>query len=391
MLAENKMYYKGYDAARKVMYSNLSYLLEKEMFYNKKIYIFGTSKISSMILTYLRNKNVKITGIIDNDIHRHGMIVEGLPVNAPEILASYDKDIVILIASSYQEEMIAQLEAMGYKKEINIIKVIDLPELMSDYSFVDRTNYVEMPESEIKNRMLQMLKFLKNICERNNIDYFLAYGTLLGAVRHEGFIPWDDDIDIWIRDKDLEQLATLVNASGRYQLITCYNCPDYWDAISLLVDCDSVKDGNFFPVQYTTGVSIDIFSLYGLPDSKPALKKYGEHIKTLENEKWSFLYDEEKCEGTVEKLASYLSSFNFDDAKYIGCFLSPYFSKEVFKKEYFFQKEYLYFEGEKFCVPIGYKDILTILYNDYMKLPPEQKRKQQHYYKAYYKLENNIG
>ena len=152
---------------------------------------------------------------MDNDKNRWGGKLENIDIYPPQILEDYQENAVILIASSYQSEMIGQLEKMGYKMLENIIKVIDLPELMKDYSFVDRSGKQEMNDDQIRECQYGIMKFLKKICDENDIDYYLAYGTLLGAVRHHGFIPWDDDVDIYIKGKDIDKFADLVNKSER--------------------------------------------------------------------------------------------------------------------------------------------------------------------------------
>lgn len=379
-----KMYYKGYDVARKTMYDNIDTLIENNVFENKKIYIFGTSKIAVMILHFMKKKDIEVTGIIDNDKNKQGYVVGELKVEDPTVLAEYDEEKIILIASSYQEEMILQLENMGYKMDKNIIKIIDLPLLMNDYSFVDRTGYIEMKEKDIRLHQMNIMKYLKKVCEENNIDYYLAYGTLLGGVRHRGFIPWDDDVDIYIKGKDVDRLARLINQSDRYKMVTCNNCEDFFDQIPLLVDCNSVVDLNCFPLQATTGISIDIFPLYGVPSKEKELETYVEKLKNLEMEKWNCLYDKKKCHLATLKLNEYISSYDFDESEYTGFFLSPYFTKDYIRTECFAEKQYIMYEDEEYCIPGGYEEVLTTIYGDYMQLPPVEKRGKRHYYKAYY-------
>ena len=378
------MYYKRYDNAEKILYANLNSFIEKKIFDNKRIYMFGTSRIASMIVTFLAEHGVKIDGFLDNAASRQGYKILDLQIYSPDILKDYSADNMVLIASSYQEEMIVQLINMGYEMNKNIVKVIDLPELMNDYSFVDRTGYVEMPMKEIKKCMVGIMKFLKKICEGNNIDYYLIGGTLLGAVRHQGFIPWDDDVDIYVKGKDMKRLSQLINQSDRYQLITCDTCEDFADTVAIMVDCNSIADINQFPLQATTGVWIDIIPVYGLPKGEDALKKYASTLKRLDMRRWGSLFDKNKLQTAKKELQVYMESFDIDQADYVGFWLSIFFTKERFPAEWFRQKEFLNFEGEKFRVPGQYKKLLQILYGDYMKMPPVEKRGTRHYFKAYY-------
>ena len=298
-------------------------------------------------------------------------------------MEDYQENAIVLIASSYQSEMIGQLEKMGYKMPENIVKVIDLPKLMKDYSFADRSGKQEMNDDQIRECQYGIMKFLKKICDENDIDYYLAYGTLLGAVRHHGFIPWDDDVDIYIKGKDIDKFADLVNKSERYQVITCKNCNDYYDQLSLMIDTSTVADINAFPLQATSGVSIDIFPLYGLPEKKEELAEYAAKVKKMESEKWSNIHEPAKCIETTRKIQEFISGYDYDVEKYTGFILSPYYIKDHLKKEHFSEKKYLTFEDEMFCVPGDYDAILKTIYGDYMSLPPIEKRTKRHYYKAY--------
>ena len=173
-----EQHYKRYRVAVDEMYRNLSDMVNKNIYTDKKVYMFGTSKIASMIISYLSYNGIKLTGIIDNDMKKQGHVIENLKVDSPEILRNYDSEVVVLIASSYQNEMIKQLEDMNYEYEKNIIKVIDLPKLMGDYSFIDRSGYKLMPKNAIKIHQIEMMKYIRNKCDENGIDYYLAYGTL---------------------------------------------------------------------------------------------------------------------------------------------------------------------------------------------------------------------
>ena len=377
------MNYKRYSIAVDSLYDELEKMLKNKAFDNKKIYIFGTSKITTIMISFLKQNGIVLAGLLDNDKNRWGGKLENIDIYPPQILEDYQENAVILIASSYQSEMIGQLEKMGYKMLENIIKVIDLPELMKDYSFVDRSGKQEMNDDQIRECQYGIMKFLKKICDENDIDYYLAYGTLLGAVRHHGFIPWDDDVDIYIKGKDIDKFADLVNKSERYQVITCKNCNDYYDQLSLMIDTSTVSDINAFPLQATSGVSIDIFPLYGLPEKKEELAEYAAKIKKMESEKWSHIHEPAKCIETTRKIQEFISGYDYDVEKYTGFILSPYYIKDHLKKEHFSEKKYMTFEDEIFCVPGDYDAILKTIYGDYMSLPPIEKRTKRHYYKAY--------
>lgn len=367
-------------------YKKLDELIENNIFRDKNIIMFGTSKIAGMIIYYLKIHEIKINNIIDNDKKRQGEIIFGSLVIAPEQLdITYRKDTIILIASYYQNEMIQQLKDMGYEEEKNIIKVIDLPFLMNDYSFVDRSGFKIMEIEEVRKKQLNILKHLKEVSKRNGLRYFLSGGTLLGAIRHKGYIPWDDDIDVFMEIKDLKKLVEILKKEKDYSIISFVDDIDYYDECSFMVDNYSIMDSNRFPMQVSSGVSIDIFPLCGLPDDKNELKEYVKTLKDLETNRWNKLYSKKECRQATKELVDFMCSYDFDKYNHCGCLLTPYFIKEITKKEYFSAAVEVEFEGEKFAVPIEWDKYLTQVFGDYMQLPPIEKRVAHHFFKAYYK------
>lgn len=96
--------------------------------------------------------------------------------------------------------------------------------------------------SDIQQCSLDLALELKNICEQNNLKYFISGGTVLGSVRHSGFIPWDDDIDFAMPRSDYEKLKTIIknNKSSRYWLVTYENNQEYNEANMKFVDKDTL-------------------------------------------------------------------------------------------------------------------------------------------------------
>ena len=123
-------------------------------------------------------------------------------------------------------------------------------------------------EKEYKHCLLNMMSWLHSFCVRNNIRYYALGGTMLGAARHQGFIPWDDDIDIGVPRKDYEKLAhLLMNTKGRYRIETPRSkAKDFIYTYSKLYDTETTLiENSKTPIK--RGVFIDIFPLDGLANS----------------------------------------------------------------------------------------------------------------------------
>ena len=133
---------------------------------------------------------------------------------------------------------------------------------------------------EIKSIELSILKRVHSICEQNGIKYYLCGGTLLGAVRHKGFIPWDDDIDIYMKRRDYTKFVNLLKENAEIyaeeglELVNATTPRYYGRIISKVIDNTTVLQENDYKTDDPIGIFIDIWPLDGTPNNNLYRKAY---------------------------------------------------------------------------------------------------------------------
>lgn len=266
---------------------------------------------------------------------------------------------------------------------------------------------VTMEMDELHSRILKIMKYFDGICRQNNLTYYLSGGTMLGAVREKGFIPWDDDADLMLPRKDYEKFIEIMMSIDKpeYKLGSLANRSDWTFPFARLYD-DSTELEYEYLNESRVGVGVDIFPLDGVPDKIEETSRYYRKIKFLwrcrfasvkkkflPHEKYRFvkkiiqifcrLAGANRISLRIDKLAAKRS---FDDSKYIGvAVLSNYMERERFLRSDFADRIENDFEGEKFFIPTGYDNYLKSLYGDYMKRPEEALRKSHHHLTVYLK------
>ena len=264
----------------------------------------------------------------------------------------------------------------------------------------------ELSGKQFKKLLLDNLKNFDSFCKANNIAYFLMFGTLLGAVRHKGFIPWDDDIDLMIPRADYEKLIKIFNQkNSRYQLVSYETNNEFTAPLAKVIDTKTLLIQNYgYKEKVELGVYLDLFVLDGLPSD---IKQQKKHIKTAYKyiRKWvhanhQFHYKNNSIFKDILRFIYYLPSniigykyylnkiidnckkYNYDESKYVACISYFYRNPYIFLKEYF-DVEFIDFENIKCPIPREYNKILEIVYGNWRELPPIEKRVSHHDYNCY--------
>ncbi len=255
--------------------------------------------------------------------------------------------------------------------------------------------------STIQLRLLEMLKWFHNYCSDNELTYYIIGGSMLGAIRHEGFIPWDDDIDVALPRPDYEKLIkTFDNVGNKYVLESPYDGNnDYYYSYAKLYDTNSVLVEKARH-KCVRGVYIDVFPLDGIGNT------YGEGIKNFKRvDRRNMFLMTRTCAITrrrglvknisivisrfipqaivndhklILKIDKIASSFGYDECKYVANLMGTYREKEIFDKTIFGEPAEYKFENIRVNGVEKYEEYLTHLYGDWRRLPPLEKQKTAH-------------
>ena len=255
-------------------------------------------------------------------------------------------------------------------------------------------------QEEIKNILCDILQDVANFCEESGLRYFLAYGTLIGAIRHNGFIPWDDDIDIAMPRPDYDKfIQTYNNRQSNNRVIDIAIDKNYGIPYAKVYDNRTwLNEYKYRKEKY--GIFIDIFPIDGfkgncqmhktqvlrkLLHAKRANFRGRNLLKNFTNCIAKFfllpfsVYAIVKCcdrnarqctYGTTPQAGNMLSSSGICEIVDTSVFGDTFFCK---------------FEGREFRIPVGYDKWLRSIYGDYMQLPPKDQQVAHHFFEAYWK------
>lgn len=254
--------------------------------------------------------------------------------------------------------------------------------------------------AERKNLWMVILDILlefDKVCRKHNLHYFLDSGTLLGAVRHKGFIPWDDDIDVAMPREDYEKLITLsYEFEEPYLLQYPKEGSDYWYSFVKVRNINTTFAPKAFMYNaFNQGCFIDVFPYdeFGLEESESLFETMTTLVRALSVSMKlpdpKYLCDDSK---TMELLSvkTPLEVFRMveDVAKgakergagRITSLVCPmtHFRKKAYMKDWFFDTQTLSFEGFEFPAPIRSHEVLSMLFGNYLQFPPVEERGLNH-------------
>lgn len=260
----------------------------------------------------------------------------------------------------------------------------------------------EINTEELKKIQVEILDVMSQFCENHGIQYWIDSGTLLGAIRHKGYIPWDDDIDTGMLRKDYDIFMKLFNEeSDRYKVYSVENDPGYSFPFAKIIDTQTVL---YEPDErgYKSAVYVDLFVYDNAPDDEKEVRrmfKRRNYLQKMRSLQWHHRPSGNVLRRTLiyianipmrlvpngyfdSKIVKNAKKFQNEETKRVGNFSAT--AVVTADKSIFRDFIYVEFGGKKYKAPIGYDEWLKAFYGDYMQLPPVEKRVSRHSFKAYY-------
>ena len=259
--------------------------------------------------------------------------------------------------------------------------------------------------SEIQQMELGIMEYIHEVCQKIGVKYFLAYGSLIGAVRHKGFIPWDDDMDICMLREDYEKLQDylIANPDERYEVMSYKNNLNYVYPFMKVQDNHTYLLEEDVRIDSNMGIYVDIFPVDGYEDDADFKNKMTKLIKKRQLSCYTFkgitntksllnsliryisvvifyFTNTNKYVEQIDELAKTRAVADYEQVDYL---IYKDMNKPVWKREWLEQVIVGTFEGKEFMIPKHYHEILTSDYGDYMQLPPLEQRVSHHDFKLW--------
>ena len=265
-----------------------------------------------------------------------------------------------------------------------------------------------LSDVEFHEYLVNMLKFFTDFCNKNKVTFYMFYGSLIGTVRHQGFIPWDDDIDVMLPRADYEKLIRLfANVDGRYRIVSMHTDNSFTAPLAKLIDTKTtLKQKYGFKEKVELGVYIDLFVYDGFPDDiaerKAHMNKCISLIRKWSRANHSFHYENSTfvkdlarrlvyfpsiIKGThyyLDKIDKNAKQYSYEESNFVGnATFVAYGFREIFEKKDLSTPILGSFEGITVPIPQNYDRVLTQLYNDWRKLPPKEEQVSHHEFECY--------
>ena len=332
-------------------------------------------------------------------IHHDGALIWGTTaINALERTA----DLEALAEASAAVEELGNAEPLPRELVRKVYEARRAAEKSSSQGRPD----LPVTEEQRKKINMELLIYFDHVCRANDIHYSVTGGTLLGAVRHGGLIPWDDDVDVFMPRPEYEKLAAVFPDGERFVYMDQSKDPDYNFPYARILDTRTYISESPGSRNAGAGLFLDICPVDGLPKNPLLRKIHMKHMRLLVRFRRATMFNPNavpfKKRGPlfrlmklmVRKMTTHhfwnrrmdkvMKRYPFDRSGYVGNFSSQYGDRELLKRSDFDSYFDISIEGLHFMACRGYEEYLKNIYGAYMEMPPIENRKGHHVYTAYW-------
>lgn len=374
-----------------------------QLYLRKKLILFGTGNYFDFFLNIYGEK-YRPEYAIDNDENKWNTIKNGILIQSPTELQKEDpqKVLVVICCKNYQD-ILKQIRGFG-DYDYRLLLYHNEIALLEEERFIEEIDKDKLVLEKVHEINYEMLKEFDHICRAHDVQYFLNYGSCLGAIRHKGFIPWDNDVDVCMTRKNYEKLVPWKDefsdiyhfvppdALGKKKYYDCVPRLKYKKAYMLL-DEDACKfyenqnnriDLDMFLIDKTYDTfkgkfqRFELALLYGLMNAyrhESAFFDYSRNMKIANSflRKIGVCFSLDWLRKRADKVAKRFDNDSKAPYYFISncalCKLKLLFPADIFNKAIDVP-----FEDLNVCVPEKYDDFLRLIFGNYMYLPSEEKR-----------------
>lgn len=348
----------------------------------RNILFLGMDSLTKSLIYILKDCGSKIN-VLDSKYRFDSY--SDIPVIRNTENASIQCNVIIVTEKKYFDDFSAFLSSSQ-------AEIIDMTFLRMNYfpklDFPPYAEKITLREAQLE--MTEMLCWFHRFCQKNGLRYSLDGGSLLGAIRHKGFIPWDDDIDIVMPMPDYLRLLKLLpeQINSEYEFLSPHGGKKTVSTVTRIVSKSLITQQNHYPVKYICGMGIDIWAIAGFPENIKEQIEYSaelEHLGEVWKEKIVIPFNDSdefqnECIKFGEKMLELMTEYSYDKCSfggyaYIGRILHIR-NKEnrAIPKMIYDELEMFEFEGNYFSGLRNYDNYLSQMFGDYMQLPPVEKR-----------------
>lgn len=374
----------------------------------KTIAIWGGGIKGTAFLQIVDPKGAYISFVIDIKADKAGSCIAGRKIISCFDLKSRGIDIIIMMNQKHFVQNYNILKEQGISCILHdmdeiVKRRLSVSDILNGKDMENNQKDNEEQTKRIQKELIPLLFEVKRVCEENDIPYFLCAGSALGAVRHKGFIPWDDDIDIGMLRKDYIRFLDVARKELKegYLLIDANDTPDYYVGhAKVFRDNTALVNRETSHLRIHHGFYLDIFPFDTLPENEDEQEKMYKDFNDIKDlfarmKKWNVytgknpikkwfanqqyynhkIYSSKKV---FDDMNGILTRYLDSDSNVVADMFAPYNKRLFYNISDIFPVAIMSFEGEEYPIPGNYDKYLTVMYGDYMTLPPEDKRYVKH-------------